>query len=418
MTILEEVADLRRLSIAWRFIERRGERAVGVDEITISIFGHNHQNRLQEISSQLLHNKFFFDRVVHKEISKGSSGKKREIGLFTIRDKVVLKSIQLVFENPKRAPLLFPDINNSVSVGFISRSDREFTGVKKAIERVKQYKKHGLDFMYVADIDNFFPSIDRSHLKKIINQHLPDRSLEHLINQILDPVMCEKDLYTSEYNNIPSSSAGVTQGSVLSPMLSNIYMMGFDKTLEALNIPAIRYADDIACFAHDDKSAKSHLYQIINLLKKYKLTLHPPKTVKAPRLYLLNNHMQWATLLGIDLQYAKKAGKRFWLVKPSRSKVDKIKSVIRKELYNSQNSLFERIIFLNNHYRGWCNAYDHLKCTEGIMSHIKREIKDVYEKELSLLFLKVGLTSKHLTKSQLLFLGVLKGTRSRYKKTD
>ena len=71
---------------------------------------------------------------------------------------------------------------------------------------------------------------------------------------------------------------GVLQGSPISPLLANIYLTNFDKTLSAQGLRVIRYCDDFVIACPNQAEAENALAMAARELGKVKLSLHPDKT--------------------------------------------------------------------------------------------------------------------------------------------
>lgn len=121
-----------------------------------------------------------------------------------------------------------------------------------------------------TDIRSFFDRIPRPELKDRVRIALGNHSLVPLIKNVID---CEiKD-------DAPASRAkleelgirrgrGLRQGMPLSPVLSNLILAKFDKSLEKSRVEAIRYADDLIVFCEDEARCRGALDLIEHELAK------------------------------------------------------------------------------------------------------------------------------------------------------
>src|SRR5215472_17426784 len=71
---------------------------------------------------------------------------------------------------------------------------------------------------------------------------------------------------------------GLHQGSPLSPLLSNLYLDAFDRSMLAAGYRVIRYSDDMAIPAPDRGSAERALKQASDALEELRLSLDPAKS--------------------------------------------------------------------------------------------------------------------------------------------
>ena len=134
-----------------------------------------------------------------------------------------------------------------------------------------------------ADIASFFDSLDRSKLGEMLQERIPDGSLLRLIGKCLHVGVIDGEEFTlPEY--------GTAQGSVLSPMLGNIYLHHvLDRWFEEQVKPQlsgeaqlIRFADDfVICFELQEDASKV-MEALPKRMGKYGLSLHEEKTRLIP----------------------------------------------------------------------------------------------------------------------------------------
>ena len=77
--------------------------------------------------------------------------------------------------------------------------------------------KHGIRWIYDADISGFFDNIDRGWLRNFIQQRINDGGLLRLIGKWLNAGVMEGD-------QITYSDRGTPQGGVISPCLANVFL--------------------------------------------------------------------------------------------------------------------------------------------------------------------------------------------------
>ena len=126
---------------------------------------------------------------------------------------------------------------------------------------------------------SFFDSLDRTELKKRLEVQVADGSLLRLIGKCLHVGVLDGEVFSEP-------QLGTVQGSVLSPLLGNVYLhYALDLWFETEVKPRlrgtatlIRYADDfILCF-QDRQDAEKVLGVLRERFGKYGLKLHPEKT--------------------------------------------------------------------------------------------------------------------------------------------
>jgi hypothetical protein len=164
-------------------------------------------------------------------------------------------------------------IHNSSSYGF-TRGRGAKEAVQKAVELRSLY-----DWCVKADIESFFDRIPRPFLKHRVAAALQNHSLVPLICNAID---CEIK-HTPEIQQKLAKQGirnglGIRQGMPLSPILSNLALSRFDRSMELRKIPMIRYADDLLLFFDSKNEAKCGERLARQLLARSELTLSDSKT--------------------------------------------------------------------------------------------------------------------------------------------
>ena len=154
-------------------------------------------------------------------------------------------------------------------------SDRSYAFQKgkspyRAIRRVQDTLRH---YRYIAkaDIMQFFDMIDHEILVKKLRAVIEDARIIQLIAYYISLGYLQKNVWMDK-------SEGVYQGDVLSPLLSNIYLHGFDRYLEQRGIMHVRYADDMLFFGKTREETSLARSIASDFLAKIKLHFNPKKT--------------------------------------------------------------------------------------------------------------------------------------------
>jgi hypothetical protein len=130
---------------------------------------------------------------------------------------------------------------------------------------------------------SFFDSLDRTELKKMLEGRVADGSLMRLIGKCLHVGVLDGEAYSEP-------EVGTAQGSVLSPLLGNVYLhyvldLWFETEVKPRlrgKATLIRYADDFLIgFEHED-DARRVMTVLDKRLGRFGLTLHPDKTRLLP----------------------------------------------------------------------------------------------------------------------------------------
>ncbi|MBJ9723144.1 group II intron reverse transcriptase domain-containing protein [Acinetobacter calcoaceticus] len=220
--------------------------AIGIDNINHTQFNKKINDELDLINRKLLSEKYKFSRYKLKLLNKGKGKPPREIYIPTIRDRVLLKAIQLFLQE-----VFKENLSQDLPQNIIKELKSELDS--------KKYNA----FIKI-DIKNFYPSIDRKILLKKIRSKIRNKYFSNLLLDALNP---SKKEFIS----------GVPQGLSISNILAHIYLISLDKKLSSqFNIKYFRFVDDILILL--DMSNKDYIIEILEKeFSKVKLEIHPIK---------------------------------------------------------------------------------------------------------------------------------------------
>ena len=239
---LAHLIDVPALERAYRRIRKDG--AVGVDGVTKEAYGDELLANLEDLHGRLKSRRYRHQPIRRVHIPK-DKGKTRPIGISAFEDKIVQGAVRAVLEAIYEQDFL------DCSFGF--RPKRSAHDAVRALNQAVRCGK--VSWILEADVQSYFDSVDRTKLAELLQIRVADGSLLRLIGKCLHVGVLDGEEYSEP-------DRGTTQGSVLSPLLGNVYLhYVLDVWFERVVTPRlrgeatlIRYADDfiIGFERHDD----------------------------------------------------------------------------------------------------------------------------------------------------------------------
>jgi group II intron reverse transcriptase/maturase len=247
---------------AWKRV-RRNRGSAGLDAQSIAAVEEYGVARfLEELGVVLRAGEYRPEAVLRRYIPK-ADGKRRPLGIPTVRDRVVQMAAKLVLEPIFEADFL------PCSYGF-----RPQRSALMALETLRKLGAKGGHHVFDADIRDYFGSIDHEKLMRLVAKRVSDPRVHKLIRQWLTAGVMED-------GEVRANVAGTPQGGVISPLLSNIYLSVLDTLWMRHSAPLgtlVRYADDFVVICKTKRACEQSEERIRVILERLGLELHPDKT--------------------------------------------------------------------------------------------------------------------------------------------
>lgn len=220
--MFNQITEVSSLYNAWRKV--RANRGVGgIDAVSIKDFEKTLQDNLTELSRNLLNDSYQPLPVRFVKVLK-ENGKMRELGILTIRDRVAQRAVLDAAEAKFEAEM--QDCN------FAFRAGRN---VEMAIQQTVVSRTNGFWWTVEADIENYFPSINREILLKDVRRIVSDEKVLHLIELWLNAGILEETWWLTGQRKISQANALVQE--TLTESFDNLAANRYGAGNEFENLP-------------------------------------------------------------------------------------------------------------------------------------------------------------------------------------
>jgi RNA-directed DNA polymerase len=328
-SLIDKVYANETLAAAWKRV-KRNRGSAGVDRETIEAFARRAEARLARLAQQIESDTYEPKPIRRRWIPKLGSSELRPLGIPTVTDRIAETALRMTIEP------IFEQKFMECSYGF-----RPKRSTKDALRRVQQHLDAGRTFVVDIDIQKYFDTIDHGLLMEEVKKEVSDGRVLRMIEKSLSRGVMET---TKSYAALEE---GTPQGSVISPLLANIFLHPVDEEMTRAGYEVVRYADDCVVMCATQEEAERAMRRMGELIEQRRLTLHPEKTklvdATAPG--------------GFDfLGYHFEQGRRT----PRKKSLRKLKDAVREHTRRNHGHSLGRIIeTLNPILRGWFEYFKH-----------------------------------------------------------
>jgi group II intron reverse transcriptase/maturase len=256
-------------SLRMAFFALKRDAAPGVDGVTWRAYEEDLERNLIDVSSRVHRGAYRALPSRRTYIPKADGKQQRPLAVAALEDKIVQRATVEVLN------CIYEEEFLGFSYGF-----RPGRGQHNALDALcVGITSKKVNFIFDADVRSFFDEVSQQWLVRFVEHRVGDRRIIRLIRKWLKAGVLEDGVVTV-------SDRGTGQGSVISPLLANVYLhYVFDLWAERWrrheatgDMIIVRYADDIVVGFEHESDARRFWDAMRKRLEEFSLSLHPEKT--------------------------------------------------------------------------------------------------------------------------------------------
>ena len=368
------VIDLDLLRESYHELD--GRKAIGIDGVTKSFYGKSLEENLQVLLKKIRSYAYKPQASRLVEIPK-EDGSKRPLAISCFEDKIVqnavAKVLSAIFE-----PTFLP-----CSYGY-----RENIGAHEALRDLMRHSnKNPRGVTVEIDLQRYFNTIPHEKLIGILQEKIADKRFLKLVERLMrSPIIVDG---RSQLNEI-----GCPQGSIISPILSNIYLhhvidAWFSEIKQSHlqgRAELIRFADDMVWVFQNKEDAERFYKVLPKRLEKFGLKMHESKSsmiesgsITAAQAHKRKSQIPTYKFLGFTCYWGQSRN-GWWRLK-YKTRSDRVTTKLnglRKFLKENRNKeTFQILSKAKQVVRGWINYHavsDNQKRVSSFILESKRAI--------------------------------------------
>ena len=343
--LFEQLCTDKKLLEGWREV-KRNRGTSGSDGQTIEAFEARLHEEIKQLKQELESWKYEPQPVRRVEIPKPDGSGIRLLGVPCIRDRVIQTAMKQLLE-----PILEPHFSEQ-SYGFRPNRNQQ-----QAVEAAQKIVQSGKGYVVDIDLSQFFDRVNQDRLLNRLSKVIEDKRIIKLVGKTLRSGVMKDGV-------VMPTTEGTTQGSPLSPLLSNVVLDELDKEIERRGLEHCRFADDCNIFVKTPKAAERIMKSISQFIEnKLKLVVNQVKSKVAE-----SSLVKFLGMTIID-------GARAIARKSFLHAMNKVKELTPRGTHEKLEITIKRI---NSWYMGWSNYYSMTQYPsqlKAVESHVRRRLR-------------------------------------------